>query len=66
MFIELGACQIVNDGTELAATVDALLQDSAHATALGNRGLEILQRNRGALAALLGLLEPLIIERTSS
>jgi len=62
MFTEVGACSIVTDATELAGAVDELLADRNNAAARGSKGLEIVQRNRGALRRLLGLLEPLIGE----
>ena len=62
MFIELGACHIVEGTMQLVAAVDELLTDPAAAAEQGGRGLEIVQRNRGALARLLTLLEPLIGE----
>ena len=60
LFIDLGACHIVADAAQLAAAVDELLDDPAAAAEQGGRGLEIVQQNRGALARLLNLLEPLI------
>jgi 3-deoxy-D-manno-octulosonic-acid transferase len=60
MFIELGACHIVDDTAQLVAAVDELLANPEEAAAQGNRALGIVQQNRGALARLLGLLEPLI------
>lgn len=60
MFIELGACHIVQDARELATAVDQLLSNPGDARERGNKAQEIVQRNRGALAHLLGLLEPLI------
>ena len=65
MFVELGACRMVNNSSELAATVSDLLADTAGAKAMGNKGREVLQRNRGALGRLLGLLEPLIGGRST-
>lgn len=62
MFIELGACHIVDGTAQLAAVVDELLTNPAEAAEQGARGFEIVQRNRGALARLLTLLEPLIGE----
>ena len=62
MFVELGACHIVADSTELAAAIDELLTNKNDAAKRGSKGLEIVQRNRGALRRLLGLLEPLIGE----
>ena len=60
MFVELGACRMVNNASELAATVSDLFADKAAAKVMGDKGREVLQRNRGALDKLLGLLEPLI------
>jgi 3-deoxy-D-manno-octulosonic-acid transferase len=62
MFIELGACHIVDDTAQLAAAVDELLANPGEAAAQGSRALGIVQQNRGALARLLALLEPLIGE----
>jgi len=66
MFVELGACDIVTDVSELVQAVAGLLQDPDEATARGDRGREIVQQNRGALNRLLGLLEPLIGENESA
>lgn len=60
MFIDKGACKIVQDATELAAAVEALVADPAAAKAMGERGRNIVESNRGSLAKLLSLLEPLI------
>ncbi len=62
MFVKLGACRMVCDGAELAAAVAELIADPAMATKLGNQGRAIVQKNRGALERLFGLLEPLIVE----
>jgi len=60
MFVDLGACRMVENAAELAAAVDHLLVDPARAAELGRKGRDILQHNRGALDRLLGLLDPLI------
>ena len=60
LFIDLGACHIVEDAAQLAAAVSELLDDPAAAAEQGGRGLDIVQQNLGALARLLNLLEPLI------
>ncbi|MEJ2127343.1 MAG: lipid IV(A) 3-deoxy-D-manno-octulosonic acid transferase [Woeseiaceae bacterium] len=62
MFIDLGACHIVDDTGQLVAAVDELLANPEEAAAQGRRALDIVQQNRGALAHLLSLLEPLISE----
>jgi 3-deoxy-D-manno-octulosonic-acid transferase len=66
MFIELGACQIVVAAMELAAAVDELLADPDKAIECGHKAQKIVQRNRGALSKLLGLLEPLLGEDDQS
>jgi len=46
----------------LAEAVGELLSNPLDAAAQGNRGKDIVQRNRGSLALLLDLLDPLISE----
>ena len=65
LFIGLGACQIVNNPAELADAIAELLTDPDMARVRAGKGLEIVQQNRGALAHLLRLLEPLIEEAQS-
>jgi 3-deoxy-D-manno-octulosonic-acid transferase len=60
MFIARHACTIVNDSTELAAAVALLLSDPAAAARMGDAGRDILERNRGALARLMAMIEPLV------
>ncbi len=60
MFLTLGACHVVTNAAELSDAVSTLLADPEHAAVLGSRGMDIVQRNRGSLARLLGLLDPLI------
>jgi 3-deoxy-D-manno-octulosonic-acid transferase len=60
MFAEHGACHIVNNSKELAPAVSALLEDWDEAARKGERGRQIIERNRGSLKRLLSLLEPLI------
>jgi 3-deoxy-D-manno-octulosonic-acid transferase len=62
MFIDLGACRIVKDAAQLVEAVDNLLANPDEAAKQGGNGRSIVQRNRGALALLLTLLEPLIGE----
>jgi len=66
MFVELGACQIVNDAKELVMAVNQLLENPKEAVDQGSKGRDIVQRNRGSLSRLLGLLEPLIGEKESA
>ena len=60
MFVDKGACTIVQDAPELATAVSSLVADPDAAKAMGERGREIVLSNRGSLAKLLSLLEPLI------
>jgi 3-deoxy-D-manno-octulosonic-acid transferase len=60
MFVETGACRITGDATELASAVDELLHDTAMAQRMGKLGQQILEGNRGALARLLAMVEPLL------
>ena len=60
MFVAKGACKLVHDSEELAAAVDGLLSDPVTASQLGNAGRGILERNRGSLARLMAMIEPLM------
>lgn len=60
MFVETGACRITKDSEALAAAVADLLLDTESARRMGELGRQILERNRGALARLLGMIEPLL------
>ena len=60
MFVAKGACKLVSDAAELAAAVKGLLSDAEAASRLGDAGREILERNRGALARLMAMIEPLV------
>ncbi len=58
MFEKVGASTIVNDENELARTVVEYLANPDKARDTGDKGLALLQQNRGALQRLLDLLEP--------
>lgn len=60
-FIEIGACKVVADSSELAASVTKLIEDPAKAKKMGSNGLTVLEQNRGSLQRLLVLLEPLLV-----
>ena len=60
MFVDRGACRLVQDAEGLAAEVSRLLSDEQTASRLGDAGRDILERNRGALARLLAMIEPLL------
>ena len=63
-FVKHSACRMVADVTELAATVDELLESIDMARELGTNGLNILNNNRGALDRLLEVIDPLIAARS--
>ncbi len=63
MFVQIGALTRIADADQLALAVIRLLQDEELAGRLGQLGQAVVTRNRGALARLLGLLEPLIPEQ---
>ncbi len=60
-FVELGACRVVANGTELATAVVSLIDNPVAAHEMGKNALSALERNRGSLGRLLKLLEPLLI-----
>ena len=59
-FVTEQACLVVNDADDLRRSVSDLIDDPAAAKTLGDNGRRIVEKNRGALARLLGLIEPLI------
>ena len=60
LLVDEGVALMVRDADDLAATVAALLADAARRRRIADAGLEVLARNRGALARLLLLLGPVI------
>lgn len=64
MFVEMNACRIVNDTDELAAAIADFLTNPDKASEMGRNSRELLERNKGALARLLVLVEPLLGERS--
>jgi len=60
LLIARGAAQVVHDGAELGGRVGALLADPAERERMGAAGRASVDSNRGALAKLLALIEPLL------
>jgi 3-deoxy-D-manno-octulosonic-acid transferase len=60
--LDRGAALQVNDARELAAVVKRLLADPAERRRVGAIGREIVEANRGSVARLLALIEPLLQE----
>jgi 3-deoxy-D-manno-octulosonic-acid transferase len=55
-----GAVQIVHDAAQLAEGLATLFADPAERARRGQLGLAAIDENRGALARVLGLIEPLL------
>jgi 3-deoxy-D-manno-octulosonic-acid transferase len=55
-----GAARVVSDATQLAHAVNGLLEDAEARARIGAQGRACVEANRGALAKLLGLVEPLL------
>ncbi len=60
LLIESGAVQVVADEAALRAAVERLLADPAERARRGITGRETVERNRGALARLLALIDPVL------
>lgn len=59
-FVAADACRIVETASELAPAISELFSKPAVAEQLVVNGRAILESNRGALARLMGLIEPLV------
>ena len=66
MFVEMKACRIVEDADELATAIADLLTHPRKAAEMGQNGLDLLEKNKGALARLLVLLDPLLRDKSSA
>jgi 3-deoxy-D-manno-octulosonic-acid transferase len=60
LLLRQGAALQVNDAGELAAAVTRLLADPAERLRMGAIGRHIVESNRGSVARLLALIEPLL------
>jgi 3-deoxy-D-manno-octulosonic-acid transferase len=63
LLIARGAAEVVADAAQLAARLSALLADAAKRERIGAAGRAAVDANRGALANLLALIEPLLAQR---
>jgi 3-deoxy-D-manno-octulosonic-acid transferase len=64
LLIACGAAELVHDAAGLGTRVSALLGDAAAREHMGAAGRASVDSNRGALAKLLALIEPLLEERS--
>lgn len=60
LLLSEGAALQVADAHELAAALRRLLSDPAERQRMGDSGRQIVESNRGSVARLLGLIEPLV------
>ena len=63
LLIERGAAQVVHDARELGDRVAALLKNPEERARIGSLGRASVEENRGALARLLALIDPLLQQR---
>ena len=66
MFVETNACRMVSDERALAAAIADLLTNPDKAAELGKNALDLVEQNRGALARLLVLLDPLLARQSDT
>jgi 3-deoxy-D-manno-octulosonic-acid transferase len=62
LLLARSAALLVNDAQELAAAVKRLLADPVERRRVGAAGKEIVESNRGSVARLLALIDPLLQE----
>jgi 3-deoxy-D-manno-octulosonic-acid transferase len=60
LMLRQGAARQVNDARELAAALALLLADAEERRRIGTIGRHIIESNRGSIARLLALIEPLL------
>jgi len=60
MLVERGAAEVVHDASGLGTRVAQLLSEPQQRLSIGQLGRESVDNNRGALAKLLNLIEPLL------
>jgi 3-deoxy-D-manno-octulosonic-acid transferase len=60
LLIERGAAEVVNDAAQLGARLNVLLADPGARERMGAAGRVTVEVNRGALANLVSLIEPLL------
>jgi 3-deoxy-D-manno-octulosonic-acid transferase len=60
MLLDSGAASQVGNADELGAALLRLCNDAAQRKRMGGAGMHIVAANRGSVAALLELIEPLL------
>jgi 3-deoxy-D-manno-octulosonic-acid transferase len=62
LLLRQGAALLVNDAQELAAVLERLMADPAERRRIGAIGQQLVESNRGSVARLIELIEPLLQE----
>jgi 3-deoxy-D-manno-octulosonic-acid transferase len=57
---EAGACRLVTDAEQLSRCVLDWFRDAVAREEAGKRGREVVERNRGALRAVMGMIEEVL------
>jgi len=57
LLLEAGACEKVNNTGELAATLNRWLEDANERHRVGERGRQVVEKNRGALQTVLEMVD---------
>jgi 3-deoxy-D-manno-octulosonic-acid transferase len=66
MLLASGAAAEVRDAEELGAALVRLCDDPAQRRRMGEAGVHIVAANRGSVAALVGLIEPLLEQQSAA
>jgi 3-deoxy-D-manno-octulosonic-acid transferase len=64
--VQQGAALLVRDARELASAAAGLLADPAERQRRGAIGRRIVESNRGSVAGLLALIEPVLSARSTT
>jgi 3-deoxy-D-manno-octulosonic-acid transferase len=57
LMLQAGACEVVGNGDELAATLGRWLADENERHRVGERGRQVVEKNRGALQTVLTMID---------
>jgi 3-deoxy-D-manno-octulosonic-acid transferase len=57
LMLRAGACEVVGNGDELAATLGRWLADENERHRVGERGRQVVEKNRGALQTVLTMID---------
>ena len=55
--LQAGACEVVGNGAELAATLGRWLADANERHRVGEQGRQVVEKNRGALQTVLTMID---------